>query len=238
MCAITDRRIVTSQPKRIEPWIHYKFSGRGTTYSSLQWHAHHFNGTDWCQRTQRNAIYKIIDPPESASRPGAPQLPAGAKKDWAQDVDGEKGNADYLMFSNIDHRNPEVREDLLRWGQWMVQDIGVDGFRLDAVPHYSWNFVRDWIAQVKRAGEEQGRDIFVFGEYWMKNVEKIVRWVDNVGQGARAFDAPLHTNFARLSQAKNRWEVDLRKVYRGTLTAARPNNAIVSMDMSYRSHMS
>lgn len=224
-----DRRIETTRPKKIEPWIHYYFPGRGDTYSSLKWHWQHFNGTDWCQRAERNAIYKIKDPPETAPRPGVPDMPGRVRKDWAQDVDGEHGNSDYLMFSNIDHRNPEVREDLMRWGQWMIKDVGVDGFRLDAVPHYSWNFTKEWISNVKRAGDEQQREVLVFGEYWMKDVIKVVRWVDRVGQGVRAFDAPLHTNFTRLSQATSKFQVDLRKVFRNTLTSARPDNAIVSV---------
>ena len=132
------------------------------------------------------------------------------------------------MFSNIDYSNPEVREDVLRWGQWMVQDVGVDGFRLDAVPHYSWRFTKEWVGQARKAASQQQRELLILGEYWMKDVNKLVRWVDNVGQGVKAIDAPLHANFARLSQAKGRWEADLRKVYRDTLTAARPNNAVVS----------
>jgi hypothetical protein len=63
----------------------------------------------------------------------------------------------------------------------------------------------------------------------MSDVAKIIRWVDNVGQGVKAIDAPLHNNFSKLSQARGRWEVDLRKVYRNTLTAFRPNNAVVSV---------
>lgn len=144
-------------------------------------------------------------------------------------MDDENGNADYLMFSNVDYTNPEVREDVLRWGQWMVQDVGVDGFRLDAVQHYSWNFTREWVNNVRNATGQQQRDLLILGEYWMNDVVKLTRWVDRVGQGVRAFDAPLHTNFKKMSQAKFKWEVDLRKVYRNTLTAARPDNAVVSV---------
>ncbi|KAL1302682.1 hypothetical protein AAFC00_003045 [Neodothiora populina] len=219
-----DRRQETSRPKKIEPWIHYNFPGRGDTYSPMKWHWQHFNGTDWDQHAQRHAIYKIIDPPETAPRPG--QSTTRRPKGWAPDVDDLHGNADYLMFSNIDHANPEVREDLMKWGQWMVRDVGVDGFRLDAVPHYSWNFARDWVCQVIKAAVQQRRDLLILGEYWMPNVAKIVRWVDNVGQGVKAIDAPLYMNFSKLSQSKFKLEADLRRVYRDTLVAARPDNAV------------
>lgn len=224
-----DRRQELTRPRKIEPWIVYNFPGRGDTYSSLKWHSKHFNGTDWDQKGEKHAIFKIVDPPESMPRPGQQIVSKRRPKGWAVDVDDLNGNADYLMFSNIDHTDPEVREDLVRWGQWMVKEVGVDGFRLDAVPHYSWNFAREWVGQVIKAAAQQRRDLLILGEYWMPDVEKLVLWVDRVGQGVRAIDAPLHSNFSRLSQSKFKWEVDLRKVYRGTLTAARPENAVVSL---------
>lgn len=219
----SDHTIETSRPKKIEPWIHYNFPGRGDTYSSLKWHWQHFNGTDWDQRAQRHAIYKIVDPPETAPRPGAPPAKT-RRKGWAEDVDDEHGNADYLMFSNIDYTNEEARQDVLRWGEWMVRDIGVDGFRLDAVQHYSWNFTREWIERVKRARP----DAFVVGEFWVYDVAKLVRWIGRVGEDVYAYDSPLLASFSRASLGKGRFDVDLRKIYRNTLVAAKPNNAIVS----------
>lgn len=224
-----DRRQEVGERRIIEPWIVYEFPGRGGMYSGMKWGAKHFNGTDWDQKGERHAIFKIVDKPECAPRPGQEQQVRRRRpKGWAQDVDDLNGNADYLMFSNIDHSHPEVRQDLMAWGRWMVRDVGVEGFRLDAVPHYSWNFAREWIAHVRETARQQGRDLLVIGEYWMPDVLKIVQWVDRVGQGVKAIDAPLHANFSRLSQAKLKWEVDLRKVFRGTLTEARPDNAVVS----------
>ena len=82
-------------------------------------------------------------------------------------MDDENGNADYLMFSNIDYLHPEVREDTFNWGRWMVGDlVGVDGFRLDAVQHYSWRYVHDWIETVQLVGSRKSRPIFIVGEYW------------------------------------------------------------------------
>ncbi|GAB7353980.1 hypothetical protein MBLNU459_g4575t1 [Dothideomycetes sp. NU459] len=231
-----DRTIETSRPKQIEPWIHYNFPGRGNTYSSLKWHWQHFNGTDWDQRAQRHALYKIIDPPEAAPRPGVDAATAVAAhrprpKGWADDVDDEQGNADYLMFSNIDYTHPQARDDVLRWGEWMVSHVGVDGFRLDAVQHYSWRFTREWIARVRRARP----GAFVVGEFWVYDVAKLVAWIQRVGpddddnddnNNVWAYDAPLLANFSRASLAKGRFDFDLRKIFRDTLVAARPRNAV------------
>ena len=35
--------------------------------------------------------------------------------------------------ADIDHRHPEVRDDLLAWGKWVIDEIGAAGFRFDAI---------------------------------------------------------------------------------------------------------
>jgi len=223
-----DRTVEQTAPRKIEPWIHFNFPGRGDHYSSLKWHWQHFSGTDWDQRSQKNAIYKIVDPPESLPRPGAAVDPNWRKKDWATDVDDSNGNNDYLMFSNIDYSNAEVREDVQKWGEWMVSEVGVDGFRLDAVPHISWMFTRGWIRIAKEAAKRQNRELFIMGEFYNSNVNKILQWMDRMDSGVYAYDIPLLGNFAKVSMAKNKLDVDLRKVFKNTLIQHRPSNAVVS----------
>ena len=61
-----DRRIETCTPKKIEAWLKYEFPGResaGMKYSKMKWRAEHFNGIDWDQSAQRNAIFKLVDDP-------------------------------------------------------------------------------------------------------------------------------------------------------------------------------
>ncbi|KAF2222554.1 glucan 1,4-alpha-maltohexaosidase precursor [Elsinoe ampelina] len=233
----TDRRIETTKPREIEPWIHYNFPGRGDTYSSLKWHWQHFNGTDWDQRGQQHGIFKIINPPSPDDKMRLSQ--SRRSKDWALDVDDENGNGDYLMFSNIDYTNLEVREDVLRWGQWMVQDVGdgIDGFRLDAVQHYSQAFTIQWIERVQAAGRQRGKDIDVIGEFWQPDCRKLIAWVDFMKQQAMLFDVPLLNNFGQLKRLppQSRWSrfrrpirppFDMRLIFEGTLTQYRPNNAV------------
>lgn len=63
-------------------------------------------------------------------------------KHWARDVDGEKGNFDYLMGADVDVNDPLVRTELCLWGAWYADTTGCDGFRLDAVKHISAAFYR------------------------------------------------------------------------------------------------
>lgn len=196
----------------------------------MKWHWQHFSATDWDQRGKKNAIFKIVDPPETHPRPGAPVNHNWRKKGWAQDVEINEdiGNFDYLMFTDIDYSNPEVREDIMRWGDWMVSDVGVDGFRLDAVPHFSYNFTKQWVAHASMAAQRQQRELFVVGEFLVDKVTKITQWMDRVGPGVKAYDVPLLYNFSRLSLAKSKLDIDLRKVFRNTLVSQRPDSAVVS----------
>ncbi|KAF4550735.1 Hypothetical protein D9617_16g015250 [Elsinoe fawcettii] len=232
-----DRRVETSRPKQIEPWIHYNFPGRGGTYSSLKWHWQHFNGTDWDQRGQQHALFKIVNPPTAADN----KRKSGSRreKDWALDVDNEHGNADYLMFSNIDYTNQEVREDVLNWGEWMVNEVGdgVDGFRLDAVQHYSRAFTLEWIERVQACGRQKGKDILVAGEFWQLDCGKLISWVDAMKGKAMVFDVPLLNKFAQMKRPTqhskwNQWRrparpgFDIRRIFEGTVVEHRPNNAM------------
>lgn len=267
-------------------------------YSSMKWEAKHFNGTDWDQRAEKHAIYKIIDDPATYPRPD-PQPPTATSgntlasprssrfssflqrftsseralkqqarrpqdqakvthpkrpgKGWAEDVDGEHGNNDYLLFSNIDYAHPEVREDILNWGKWMVEDTGIDGFRLDAAQHISYGFIKEWIRKTNAAKmEKTGSEAFFVGEIWTGEVPRITKWIDSVQDpssrpNVRAFDAPLLYKFSHLSESirqcratkgvrskataeskhtKTPPEPDLRTLLRNTLLEQRPGSAV------------
>lgn len=248
-----DRRVEVSSPKKIEAWLKYDFPGRdreGMKYSRMKWRAEHFNGIDFDQRTQKKAIYKLVDDPATYPKPDQQQASSDTGmnrfarfasklsstptrrpgKGWAEDVDDLHGNYDYLMFANVDYVHPETRKDVTRWGEWMVNDTGVDGFRMDAVQHFSFNFTRDWVSKVQAASQRKGdgKGAFVVGEIWTGEVERIVRWLDVVGQGAYAYDSPLFYNFSRISEdvRTGSRNADLRTITRDSLLNARPQSAV------------
>ena len=246
-------------------------------YSKMKWRAEHFNGTDWDQRAQKHALYKLIDDPATFSKPfqqpqcptrsiarnsqpgtnklaslknkltGTPRSKSNAVaqtsppppppqrpgKGWASDVDDQHGNGDYLMFSNVDYAHSEVRAEVANWGQWMINDVGIDGFRLDAVQHYSYSFTRDWIQTMQAASHRKTRrDVFVVGEIWTGGVKRISKWLDAVqhrsGPRIYAYDSPLLYNFSRISEdvrtkSKN---ADLRTIMRDSLLQLRPEAAV------------
>lgn len=139
-----DRTKEIGDPYEIEGWLGFDFPGRGDKYSSMKYHWEHFSGTDYNQANEKKAIYKIV----------------GDNKGWSNSVDDEGGNADYMMFADIDYRHPEVQEDVKNWGVWITKELGLKGFRLDAVQHFSERFTNEWIDVVR---EQCGEDVFMVG---------------------------------------------------------------------------
>jgi alpha-amylase len=115
------------EPREIEGWTRFEFPDRAGAYSDFTWSHFHFSGVDYDNRKGEKAIFRIL----------------GENKGWNWGVSDEHGNYDYLMFADIDHAHPDVRESLLQWTDWFIQETGVDGFRLDAVKHIDQAFMHD-----------------------------------------------------------------------------------------------
>lgn len=98
-------------------FVRFTFPGRGNRYSDFQWNFNHFSGCDYDAATDTKAIFRI----------------QGDGKYWASGVNKENANYDYLMGMDLDVSHPEVREELFKWGEWILKETGASGFRFDAV---------------------------------------------------------------------------------------------------------
>ncbi len=181
----------------------FDFPGRGGIYSAQKYHWRHFNGTDTNAANTKKGIYRIHT------------------KKWSKFVDDENGNADYMMFANIDYSNQEVKQDVKRWGEWICKEIGIKGMRLDAVQHFSEVFIREFIEHINTT---VGGDQFFVGEFWVGDVNPLKRYVERMGQNFYLFDASLFYNFSKISRTRG---ADLTKVFKNTLVAVKPKNAVV-----------
>jgi alpha-amylase len=201
-----DRTKDTTDPYEIEAYLGFDFPGRGDKYSSMKWHWYHFTGTDWDAGRERKAIYRIY----------------GDNKSWSATVDDEQGNADYMMFADVDYHHKECSNDTKEWGVWITKELGLKGFRMDAVQHFSETFTSHWIEQLR---EKCGDDVFVVGEFWVGDRERLTEWLGKMGHKFSVFDAPLLYNFSSISTSE---KADLRKVFDGSLIEVEPYNAVVS----------
>ncbi len=83
----------------------FTFPGRKKKYSDFEWNWTHFDGIDYNDKTKEHAIFKFIN------------------KEWANEVDEEFGNFDYLMGADIDFQNEEVKEELFAVGEYWSGDV-------------------------------------------------------------------------------------------------------------------
>jgi alpha-amylase len=202
-----NRKVFISEPFDIEAYTRFIFPGRKGKYSQFIWDHHCFSGVDYDNRTKETAIYKIQN-----------EYGDG----WEEVIDDEKGNYDYLMYDDIDFRNPAVREEMSRWGEWYWKETGFDGVRLDAVKHISPQFIAEWLDHMRTV---TGKNFFAVGEYWAPgNLPLLEKYIEATAGTLSLFDASLHHNLEAASKGGK--DFDLTTIFNDTLVAARPELAV------------
>jgi alpha-amylase len=200
-----NRNQIIGAPRKIRTWSRFTFPGRAETYSPFKWDWRHFNafGVDADKPDEEGHIYRV------------------AGKTFSGEV-----CFDYLMGCDIDLYHPDVRADLFRWGEWILDTAGVDGFRLDAIKHIPAGFYEDWFAHLRERFPD--RDLFGVGEYWSGDLAELKSYLDRTEGIVRLFDVPLHFNFHNASKAGR--DYDLRTIFDGTLVQDNPLMAVTFVD--------
>ncbi|KAL7420645.1 hypothetical protein Q5752_004596 [Cryptotrichosporon argae] len=202
-----DRTKTVGETHNIEGWTKFTFPGRGNKYSDFKWNFNHFTGVDYDAKTETTAIFKI----------------QGDGKTWAEDVDGENKNYDYLMFV-IDHSHPDVEADLNKWGDWILKETGAYGFRFDAVKHISQSFIAQFVKHI-RAQTGGMAKAFCVGEFWKDSVDSLVAYIDGLGTQFSCFDSCLQAKFKEAGEARENF--DLRTIFDNTLVQRKPIDAVL-----------
>ncbi len=203
------RKKQISDAYEIEGWTGFDFPGRGDKYSDFKWHWYHFTGTDFNQANGKNGIYQI----------------QGDGKSWAQGVDSENGNYDYLMFADIDFDHPEVVEEMKKWGIWVTNELDLDGVRLDAIKHINDQFIKLFLDTIRA---DRGKDFYAVGEYWKKDIHSLEGYLAKVQYKVDLFDVPLHYNMY-LASTHGR-DYDLKTILHDTLVSTHPDLAVTFVD--------
>ena len=155
-------------------YTRFTFPGRRKKYSDFTWDHTCFTSVDWNGQDPDHHLF-LLD-----------------GKGFAQDVDREHGNFDYLMGADVDVCAPHVREELFRWGRWYLRRTGLDGFRLDAVKHISAGFYRDFLQTLRK---KTGREVYAVGEYWSADLQALLSYLAQVNESMDLFDTPHHFHF-------------------------------------------
>lgn len=206
----TNRNQDITGKQQITAWTKFHFPGRANAYSDFCWNASHFSGTDWDESSKRNGIFRFDG------------------KCWNHDTDTENGNYDYLMGADLDTDNPEVIAETRNWGTWYQDTVNMDGFRMDAVKHISFGFCKDWIAAMRSYADNRQKELFVVGEYWTNEIDKLTHYLDMTDHSLSLFDVPLHFKF--LQAATSDGNFDMAKLYENTLTERCPEQAVTFVD--------
>ncbi|NJN85708.1 MAG: alpha-amylase [Leptolyngbyaceae cyanobacterium SL_7_1] len=203
-----DRNRPLGGVERIKSWTHFTFPGRGDRYSSMEWRWWHFDSVDYNSfNPGYKAVFRMKD------------------KNFETKVDLQSGNYDYLMGCDLDINHPEVRGELKYWGEWLLDTVGVDGFRLDAIKHINGDFFVDWLDHLEHYAK---RDLFCVGEYWTEDFGTLNWYIGNAGGRLNLFDAPLHYNFHRASKSGGHY--DMRGILDNSLMKHLPLFAVTLVE--------
>lgn len=205
------RNEIISEPEEIEAFTKFHFSGRDGLYSDFIWDSQCFSGVDYNHLTKETAIFKFLS--EYGDQ-------------WDETVSDEKGNYDYLMFCDIEFRNPAVCEELAKWGKWYHDTVQFDGVRLDAVKHIPPRFFNDWLRSLRK---ETGKEIFAVGEYWAPGkLDLLLKYIEVTEGNMTLFDSALHAKLHNASLQGS--DFDMSSILDNTLLKAMPDKAITVTD--------
>ena len=206
-----NRNEFISEPYEIEAFTKFTHPGRNKKYSAFEWDFQCFTGVDFDNSTGETAIFSIQN-----------QYGEG----WQEVLDTENGNYDYLMLSDIDFRNPQVVEELKKWGEWFHETVAFDGLRLDAIKHMPVGFYNEWLDHMRSV---TNKELFTVGEYWAPGkVNDMLQYIDATEGRMSLFDACLQANFSTAS--KQGADYNLSTIFEETLVQARPELAVTLVE--------
>jgi alpha-amylase len=179
----------------------YNYEARNNMYSDFKWNWTHFdavknNGGD------ESTLYIFKG------------------KSWDDPIDDEKGNYDYLLGSDLDFDNTDVKNHLKEYGVWLTNELNLDGYRIDAMKHIKWDWQKEWLDHVKASTDKK---LFAFGEH-LGGLEDTKELLGKNNWELSAFDFPLFFNLRKASTYNGTF--DLRTIFNGTLTEASPVHAV------------
>lgn len=129
------------------------------------------------------------------------------------------------MFANINHFNPDVREELFKWAKWFIEETNIDGIRYDALKHIDRNFINDLTKYILT---EINDEFYFVGEYWENDQGNLIEYIDGTSSNIDLFDVTFHYKLYEAStQGEN---FDLRTLFENSIESQRRLNSVTFVD--------
>ncbi|HDZ58432.1 MAG TPA: T9SS type A sorting domain-containing protein, partial [Ignavibacteriales bacterium] len=89
-----------------------------------------------------------------------------------------QGDWDWMWFYyDYDQFVADTKSKLFAWSEWLWSNVGIRGLRMDAVKHFTYEFVGDLLDDLHSKGMDPG---LVVGEFYDSNTALLKGWIDNV----------------------------------------------------------
>ena len=125
------------------------------------------------------------------------------------------------FFYDYDQFQKKTADTLIEWTKWNWDALGVRGLRMDAVKHFSPDFVGKLLDSMHLYGKDPG---MVVGEWYSTNPTELSGWITNVkaamSAGTRAAIDPKIFDFTlreQLRQACDNVGYDSRNIFNNSL---------------------
>jgi alpha-amylase len=111
---------------------------------------------DLVQRAHEKGLKVVLDVVPNHLAQGHPWLTDAAHAGWfhpdcAMNFADQKSVEDCWLagLPDLNTENPAVRVYLVDWALWLIDQTGVDGFRVDAARHLPKAFLKEWTGAIK-----------------------------------------------------------------------------------------
>jgi len=203
-----DRNQPVGDWQQFHAWTKFTFPGRAGTYSTMTWYWWCFDALSYNADNKGNKrLYRLKD------------------KHFSTEVSHEHGNYDYLFADDLDMGVDFVSGELTYWGEWFLDQTGVDGFRIDACKHICYSWFTYWLGYLRG---KSGKELFSVGEYWSNDVNDLHTYLYESDGVMSLFDVPLHARFHDASNGGNGY--DMRTILDGTLMKEQPAKAVTFVE--------
>ncbi len=134
------------------------------------------NWTNFPTETWNGQTYKLgpehICNTDEVRNESGQAKPTGAA-DTGEDFNGSR---------DLDHTSAEVQRNCKAYCQFLLQDMGYAGFRLDMVKGYGGQYTKMY--------NEASKPTYSVGEYFDGNYDLVKNWIEATGRQSAAFDFP------------------------------------------------